>query len=686
MAVRVMKALALACLAVAIAAVVGSVRATLTAGAIQGPSALVVTPAGEVWIGVDDALWRASAQGQLRDEQPIRATGLPGPAANFVRGPGGSIVASVRGDATLYFLDAGSARVTRRMNPQWPPDLHKHGGRAINFAFDDTGRVAIATGGGDAVALFDGEGRFVARTAPNAYAFTNGLWWSEAGLWTTDTNRYTLRLLDGTTLAERQAVELGEAVGGSFLGPARGRAAQPDPGAPVAALIRFRGDMTEGSLSLVGSDARARLLPSDAEMEPRDVDWLRDDLLATDGRSFAILRWSADGRAQPDFGDAALRQRLRAPAGRRAELQKDHQRWLFVAGGALLLGLAFAALVPWAERRARPALVLNLSRLGTPQLGRRDVLRLYLRLHGGLAALGLPMVALWLVVEFVPRDTIKAWLGGVPPLVLAGLAIAVLLLPLALVPLVARRVRRLARLPVFEPVQNQRAMLQLKSHAQVLARALRSGEQVLETFSLLPGKATWVLTNQRLLALRPGFFDTAVAASHELATVRGVSTVPGRAAALGRWRRAPKDDAWLELAFDDALPVSGVVGSAVLADRIAERVVALSAATRAQAGSTPPAQTAVAAGLQARRWRRAVASALLPGLGQWQQRRSGEAIVWIAVWFALVVFGSFPMLWTLVEPFTGVRALDVATVGLLHLLLSATAAADVWRGETLATS
>jgi hypothetical protein len=218
----------------------------------------------------------------------------------------------------------------------------------------------------------------------------------------------------------------------------------------------------------------------------------------------------------------------------------------------------------------------------------------------------------------------------------------------------------------------------------VIAHALRDGESVLETFSLVPGMACWVLTDQRLLALRPGLFDTSVAAARELADVRGASTVPGSVAPLGRLRRVPEGSAWLEIGFDGALPMAGLVGSPVLAERIAQSVNALSAASRAKAGPRPSVPPEIGAARRTRRWRRAVASALLPGLGQWQQRRAGEAIVFVAAWVAMLVFGSIPMLWTLVEPFTGVGMNEVAVVVLLHLLLSGLAAADAWRGEPLA--
>lgn len=252
-------------------------------------------------------------------------------------------------------------------------------------------------------------------------------------------------------------------------------------------------------------------------------------------------------------------------------------------------------------------------------------------------------------------------------------------------PLLLRRIKRLSQLPAFEPVLNQGALNQLKSHGQLVARTLRDGEQVLEAFSPLPGQAWWVLTNQRLLAFRRGLFDAAVMAAHELSDVHGVSTEPGSVVPKARWRRASSDSAWLEVAIEGQLPVSGLVGSPVLAKRVAQHIHTLSAALRAKAPPRSPARPGHSAEQQARRYRRAIASALLPGLGQWQQRRAGEAILFLAAWAAVLIFGSVPMLWTLIEPFTSVGVTEAVVVVLLHLMLSGLSAADAWRGETLAT-
>lgn len=673
---RTLKALVVLFLALAIGAVFGSVQATSRASAIQGPSALLVTQVGEVWLGVDRELWRISADGKLRDAQPVAAAGLPGAPASLVHGPGGSIVASVRGDTTLYQLNPATARVTGTTRPQWPADLERHGGRAIHLAIDADGRVAVATGGGDAVALFDAQGRFLARTRPGAYEFTNGLWWSQEGLWTTDTNRFTLRLLDPQTLLERQAVNLGQGVEGRYLGPARARSGVVAAPAPMAALVRYREGMTEGGVVLVDAQARTRPLPYGAVMQPRDLDWQGDDLLVSDGASFSILRWSAQGRSMAPFGDSALRERLGALVEERDALRAQHVRWLMAAVTCLLLGLACAAVVPWLVRRRHPAPPLDLSRLGTPQLDHATLLK---QRSAGAWIVMVPVAMLALV--YVPAGWFKEWFGELGPLVRLGMPAVGVVLTLAAMPLIARRQKRLAFLPDHETLLNQLALNLLKRQADTVARLLREREHVLETFHLRPGLSWWVMTNQRLLHFKPGLFGHRLSLAHELGHVVAVSNLPGRAAPKGRWKRALDDTPWLEVAFEGGTHLSGAVGSQVLAKRVVAQVSTLSTALRA--GRTRPSAAAVAVPMPdpARRWRRALASSLLPGLGQWQQRRTTEAAVLLVLWAMTMLFFSGPALWTFVEPYTALGPWHTRFLPLWHVFLSLWAATDAWRGD-----
>lgn len=679
---RITKVLAVLGLAVAIGAVGMAVRSTLRAGDIQGPVALVVTPAQEVWLGVDHELWRVAADGRLLDMQPLSSIGLPGAPANLVRHPDGSIVASVRKDPTLYVLDAASARVVRTLRLQWPADLQSHGSRAIHFAFDATGRVATATGGGHAVALFGADGALLARTAPGRYEFTNGLWWAHDGLWTTDTNRFTLRLLDATTLDERRAVDLGQAAGGSFLGPARARSV--GGGMPMAALIRYHGDMTEGGVALIGADARAKSLPYTKTMAPRDLDWLGDELLVTDGVSFSVLRWTAAAREMSPFGDHALQQRLQARVHERDALRRAYARWLAAAVAALALGITCAAAASWLARRAQPRPSLDLSKLGTPRVGRMALARLHWRMSGAMV-LGLSPL---LLIEFVPVGSIKAALGENARIIAVGIVVALLLAMLLVLPLMLRRLRRLATLPEFEPAFNQRAMRMLDQHASTVAAALQPDEQVLEVFAPLPGLLWYVLTSKRLLGFSATLFEHKLTAIHELAEVSAASTEPGRAAPDRdgrRWGARAGKVAWLEIGFQTAPPIRGAVGSTVLAARLAACIQSLATAVRAQRGRRPV--TAAHASrdereaFEARRRLRALASALVPGLGQWLQRRGPAAIACMSLWAAGLFFFTIPLLWTLVEPFTGVRSIDIVAGVLGYLGLSAIAAVEAWHAE-----
>jgi hypothetical protein len=685
---RVIRAFAMVCLALALAGALASVRSTLDAGAIEGPSGLIVTRGPlprQVWLGVDDELWRLTPDGRLIDRQPIAASGLPRPPANLVHGPDGTVVASVRRDPTLYVIDAQQARVVRRLLPQWPDDLARHGGRAINFAFDAQGRVAIATGGGDAVALFDADGRFIARTPPGAYAFTNGLWWSDQGLWTTDTNRFTLRLLDGGTLAPQRTVELGHDGAGGYLGPARGHP-HPRTDGPQAALIRFRGDMIRGTVARVDSGGRATTLPHAATtMKPRDLDWLDGDLLVTDGVSFSILRWSAQGLALAPFGDAAVQSALEDKRRERDALHQQRQIWLGVAGVALALGLAGAAAAAWLARREQPRRPLDLSRLGTARLPRLQLFKLTLRMNRWIIVMLLPMMALQLLGVLVAANaTLKALVAAQGPWVAVATSGALLLIVLATFPLALRRIRRLSALPEYEPVANQLAMAQLQRSAGLIASELRAGEQVLEAFHLRPGLTWWVLTSERLLGYPLSLGQARAKASHELADATRIAEAPAQPpAAIKRWALALDVRAGIDFEFGGGGEhrVGGGVGSPVLAARIRERAQQHAERMRRLRRQRPHDAPTPRPSTLSRRRRAAWSSLLLPGVGHWQLGHGAQAIVFLVPWLATVVLFTAPTLWTLAEPFTAVSHGTWIGLGLWHAALSGMAAADAWRLE-----
>lgn len=362
MSARRLKAGAVALLALAIAAIAFAFWASDRRVRIQGPSALAVLPDGRVWLSVDERLWQMDGQGARQREVAQAVHGVPGLIGNLVVHPNGQLVASRRDDATLYFLDAATGQARSRLVPAWPSDLQRHGGRAITYAFHPDGRIAISTGGGHAVALFDASGRFLARTAPGTYEFSNGLWWSGESLWTTDTNRFALVELDGRTLAEKSRVRLRGAVANRrYLGMAAGAPAGAAPGV-LGSVVRFSNGMIRGHVVDVRRDGSQRDFPVAAAMEPRDVKWRGSELLVVDGARYAVARFSADYKPLADFGDAAVRAQLQAMPHSRARLQQLYRGGLAVAVALFVAGFALALRAQALERKgAAPAASASLD-------------------------------------------------------------------------------------------------------------------------------------------------------------------------------------------------------------------------------------------------------------------------------------------------------------------------------------
>lgn len=575
--VRQRQVLAVLLLVASVACLVWALARSHRAVGIQGPAALVVTPAGEVWVGVgvgaDARLLRLGTDGRLKADDPVATVGLPDAPSNLVWHPQGLVLATVRDDPTLYLLDPARARVVRHVLPQWPAELARHGGRAINLGLHPDGRIAIATGGGHAVALFQADGRFIARSAPDTYRFSNGLWWVGDTLWTTDTNRTQLKRLEGRTLALQQTEPLPADEAARFLGPARAHAQDSSR----VALIRFHNGMTVGRLAVLAGDPPAEATAprggnGSRSFEPVDVDWLGDTVLASDGASHQLQRLDPASGTLAVFGDGALRERL--DQGLR-ERERGLLHWkLGLAAAATLL--AVALLLAWQaqrlqQRSADTVHPLNLAHLGTPQLGPGPLGRLQARLLAPWLLFMLPVFGLQLF-------DVRGWLGLTPAQwrwVLAGVVVAVVL-PVLLV--LQRRQSRLALDPAFEPVLNRLALDKLR-RAGAWRQALRPDEAVLETCICLAPTAHWlVLTDQRLLC-----FVTALRgerllwahARHDLGQVRYLPRAPkARQRWLGPGAGGP---GWLQL----KLPAGGGGGNgSAHGGRLAGRITAPTVAQR----------------------------------------------------------------------------------------------------------
>ncbi len=686
---------ALALLAVAFALYAGQRRT-----AQRGPWALAVLPDRTVWLSVNQQLWRLDADG--RRQHMVDTAALGGTVGVLTPHPSGRIVAWVRGSPALHVLDADTGAAQQRIEPQWPDDLRRHADEAIHLTFAPDGRFAIATGGGHAVALFDAQGRFLARSAPGVFRFTNGLWWQGDGWWATDTNGMALVLLDDASLAERRRVTLANAEPAwLFLGEAVASRGAPSAGAaPLGTLSRLSNGMEYGQIVDVFSDGsqRAFELPAATDnlvhrgnaLAPRSLAWLDGRLLVTDGVTLAVRAWGTDRRLQADWGDAAVRHEL-------AQIHTERERWrqgyvlaLLGAVLALVAGLLMMGAARRIERRLKlaeadpelaPALLADsrqgLGIAGHPtQPGWRQALL--------LAGLLWPPMALVLFVQMggVSRllqlwvSATEGWPAGWR---WGGIVVMVALLMLGGMLLLVRAMLRVQSHPGLESLTNQGAT-RLLARPDAFWPQRQPGEQPREVL-MLQTHGGWsrrwlVLTNQRLLLFRMNLNDVRLEQAWPRAAVRD--------AAL----RSP---AWWpgeseRLRFDLHLRLRGGQGirGRVSSLPAAQRVVALLRRAPAAAGASAGASAKEGLRVHARATddrlatRQSLASLLVPGAGQWWQGRQATALWMFVPWLLLMLYAAF-VVWMAWGSRTEVSPLTLWTSVALPLVAGVLAAIDAWR-------
>jgi len=688
---RLFKFLAVGCLLLAIGCVALALWAGQRKAAVQGPWGLAVLPGGQVWLSVDDELWQLDAQGQRLQTVTTAQAGLPGPAGILTAHPDGHLVAWTRHHPELHVLSADGAQPLRRIAPAWPAALERHASNAIHFAFAPDGRVAIATGGGHAVAQFGPQGQFLGQSPADTYRFTNGLWWDErdgGGWWTTDTNRPALVRLDGASMAPAQRIALtGEAPGGYFLGlavaPYRDAA---DAQAPVGTVARLRNDMETGHIVDVwpgGTQAVYPLPHGQQALEPRAMARLGANLLVVDGQRFAVVRYGPGRALLGDWGSAEVRAAL---AGRRGDIAA-WGRWYGVGLGSavalFVLGLVLAVRSQRLEAQAK------LARLrpewaaaaqggtcsphipGQPALSAWQQIRLQTSaLWPEQLGLALVMVALYqflpamgrLLLPLLPSGWMRTALVAAPWL--ACLAALVLLL--------RQITRRVQTQPALEPVAAQRA-LRLLARPDGFWLLCQPGEQPRET--LLLGARWLVLTNQRLLAFRFNGRDVRLHAAYPRGAIRSARAVP-LSRAPRWWLRAQgwlaPGAVYLTLLLADGSTLGGTASSAHTARRVAALL------QHAPAPQAPAPVAAHAPGNRRRARLHALASLLLPGTGQWLQRRAGSALVLFVAWCALALPFAYAA-WAAWWPSKDVAPALLWQSGLMLLGIHLVAALDAWR-------
>ena len=631
-------ALAVACMMLAIAGIALAVWSGQQRVAIQGPWALAALPDGQVWLSVDAALWRFDGTGRRQAVVPLAEAGLDDKVAVLMPHPAGGLAAWVRGSSTLHLLDGTSAAPRSHIVPEWPADLSSHGTAAITFAFAPDGRVAIASGGGHAVVLFAADGRFLARTPADTYRFTNGLWWSPTGWWTTDTNRPALVRLDDASLQPVERIELraGAPMVRYFLNMAAASHGAPvGSTAPLGTVARVGNGMTFGHVVDVFPDGseQAFPLPLDEDMDLRALAWHDGRLLVVDGNGFAVRRYSAQRQWLGDWGDATAQDELTASHAAWQGWQQRYRWGLYGGGGLLLLGLL---LVRWQQRLQAAATLAELPpEQAPPPAGERGIpgqpvlaagertRRLFKVLAPNMGILVLLMVASNLFLRWLAQEQPGQ---SLLPLLMGGMCAALVIV----LWLGRRQARTLQTAPEHECLNNHTAR-SLLARPELFWPHREAGEVPRESLVLagLRGHRWLVLTSQRLLLFKLSGTDARLHAIHPRSDVRGAQALE-----LSESRRwfdrligflAP-GLVRLKIGLRNGEHIDSLVQSAQAARRLAHVLDA----TRVARRKVPSRRTA--SGQTQRDWRPLLASLLVPGLGQRLQGRGRTALALFVAW------------------------------------------------------
>jgi hypothetical protein len=674
-----MKQLATWLLVLALAGIAATYAANQKSVAIQGPGALQAIDDNTVWLGVNEDLWILDREGRRKGQRTARELGFTEAVSNIVLAPQGQALLTSRGDLAWQVVERSTLARVRTITPQWPSDFVDNYLRAIHLAVAPDGSIAVGTGGGHAVLLFDREGRFKARTAPGTYRFTNGLWWSPEGWWTTDTNRFALHLLDASTLAVKKTVKLQPAPAGyPYLGEAIASQGLPLPAtgqSPVATLSRVGHLMEPGHLVDVFADGSQVVYNEHPILQLRDIAWFDGKLLAVDGDSFRVLRFAPDRLTEEPFGDPQVRSLMRQMRDDRQFWRTLGSRYAFLLSALLLL----AGIAAHARHKKLATRELIAAREGGQAAAQAaplgDLARQRMRIYGLPLAVRLAIAAIALFIAF---PLLHLWLIGPAPVdVFGSLRLMLLTVLVPLVPVAfweQWRHERLAAQPAYEPALNHRAVEWLRSHDD-FDRVKLEGEVARESVYLPGWRDRWLLvTNRRVLLFAASARERRLLSEWPRRSVVFAGPPEHAPGARGHapWLRLLVRSPNLALTFTTGTTLQFRCASSASARRVAQLLMSSPAM---------PDETVAIESLGTRtprRWHEVVASFVVPGTGQWLQGRFTTGVVLFTAAVLLAIYEWWPVAWALQGPKMDVSAFSVVSALVTWLLLALVASSDAW--------
>lgn len=631
--------------------------------AIQGPGAMQAVSPERVWLGVNTDLWILDASGHKLAHKSAEDFGFKEAISNIALAPNGEALLTTRGDPTWKVVRVSDLSVVRTITPQWPEEFKGNVSRAIHVAVSPTWDIAVATGGGHTVLLFGSDGKLKARTPKDTYYFTNGLWHSPQGWWTTDTNNYVLRLLDSETLVGKGSIHLTESMGAhNALGEMTASKGVPKANtgeSPVVTVSRLGFLMEPGYVVDVFPDGSQATYNKEPLARVQDISWLGDILLVVDGGQYQVLRFSSRREAMSPFGDAEVKRLLSDMHDDRVFWVNLSSRYMFLLAATLLL----CGIAAYSRHKKLSAHAIVRERatgtVGTPAMS--SVLN-----RQWLWAIVWPVAVRLGVVLFC-----VFWLSGTAlfysatyrqtnPWSLFLILILTIPLPIFLAALWQQKsYQRFSLKPDYEGVMNRKAMAWLLDHDD-WDKIRQDGEVVRETL-LLRGarpffaKTHWVLvTSQRVLIFAANARERRLAEEWPRSAVAFAGLpmedpVGGKAPGwLGRWLVPDPNN--LRIRFNTGEVIVGISPSAVTAIRVAALLTRTKPVHQPTLLRASQQAATVAPERRRHRWHQIIASFVIPGLGQWLQDRFVSGTVFFTAAVLLVLLGVGPVLWAASGP------------------------------------
>lgn len=505
-------------------------------------------------------------------------------------------------------------------------------------------------------------------------------------MWTTDTNRQQLVELDGNTLIEKSRIQLSLDCGGwQFLGmatPSQGKASEESRTQPLVTLVRFANGMTKGRVSDIFSDGSQMDYPAISTTEPRGIQWHGNELLMVDGASYSIKRYSDSRTLMDDFGDRQVKAEFAASLNLRNSLKIQYVAYLAEAISLFFIGFAFALRAQALEKTKILAdLNVDLSQIGTPMLSALARSKASVKLF-------LPMISVFAVVTpfLFFLDPLLRFLS-VKPQSPSLLILILLQLLLIIAPIMVRRnLRRNENNPAIEGIFNQKAIHFLQTDA-AFWRLCHPEELPQETLMFINARkgASWlVLTNQRLLVFMVNLRDRTLACEYLRSDILRLRILETQEMTwMHRLQRFLSGiGVMTRIEFKDGTSLTGFTHSAQTARRMAAQMQITPFDTRPMS-ETNWAQPAhekahTLAPFNNNAIRQTIASFLIPGLGQWVQRRSGTALILFVTWL-LALMSVIVVVWTVWNTLAAVSLLVILYTAGTYIFICLLAARDAWR-------